>query len=185
MTCILRDEIGASFAYALSSVQALSHWRFMGKVFEKIVSVENALESFKKIKRGHSQNYSIMKFESELMENIFSIISDLRCGKYKVQGYRVLVVREPKERNIYAPYVQDRLVQQMIYNIVEPYLDSKMDRYSCACRREKGVAYARVSTQRMMRHRDAQWYVKLDIDKYFASIDHEILLSILKKIYKR
>jgi retron-type reverse transcriptase len=156
----------------------------MGKVFEKIVTVENALNAFRLIRRGHSEDASMLKFESELMQNISKIRNSILNGTYKVRGYRTLVVREPKERNIYAPYIEDRLVQQMIYTVIEPYLDKKMDRYSCACRVDKGVEYARVYTQRFMRDKDTEWYLKLDIDKYFASINHNMLLSILQKHIK-
>ncbi|MBD3842548.1 MAG: group II intron reverse transcriptase domain-containing protein [Campylobacterales bacterium] len=156
----------------------------MGKVFEKIITIENALNAFKIIRRGHSENYSMLKFESNLMGNISKILESVKNDSYSVKGYRTLVVREPKERNIYAPYIEDRLVQQMIYSIIEPYLDKKMDEYSCACRVGKGVDYARKKCQRNMRQKDSIWYVKLDIDKYFASIDHEVLRLIIRKHVK-
>lgn len=153
----------------------------MGKIFEKIVTVDNALSAFKIIRRGHSEDYSMLIFESNLMANILKIVESIRDSTYMVRGYRMLVVREPKERNIYAPYLEDRLVQQMIYNIIEPYLDKKMDHYSCACRINRGVQFARNKCQRMMRLSRSEWYVKLDIDKYFASINHRVLISILEK----
>lgn len=156
----------------------------MGKVFEKIVTIDNALNAFKIIKRGHSENYSMLKFESNLMSNISKILRSIEDGTYSVKGYRTLVVREPKERNIYAPYIEDRLVQQMIYTVIEPFLDKKMDDYSCACRNGKGVDYARQKCQRNMREKKSTWYVKLDIDKYFASINHEVLRSIIYKHIK-
>ncbi len=156
----------------------------MGKIFEQIIKVENALKSFKMIRRGHSENYSMLKFESNLMTNISNILESVTNKLYSVTGYRTLVVREPKERNIYAPYIQDRLVQQMIYSVIEPFLDKKMDNYSCACRTGKGVDYARNKCQRIMRKKSSVWYVKLDIDKYFASINHEVLRNILKKHIK-
>ena len=156
----------------------------MGKIFEKIVTVENSLNAFRLIRRGHSEDASMLKFESNLMQNISKIRNSILNGTYTVRGYRTLVVREPKERNIYAPYIEDRLVQQMIYTIIEPYLDKKMDKYSCACRVNKGVEYARNSCQRLMRSKNANWYLKLDIDKYFASINHTVLLAILQKHIK-
>lgn len=153
----------------------------MGKVFDQIIMMENALDAFRLIRKGHSEDYSMLKFESNLMANIQTIVGSIKDGTYSVKGYRILVVREPKERNIYAPYIEDRLVQQMIYSVIEPFLDRKMDHYSGACRIGKGVEFSRKSTQRMMRHRDSIWYVKLDIDKFFASIDHDVLKSILAK----
>lgn len=156
----------------------------MGKIFDQIVDIDNALNSFKIIRRGHSEDYSMLKFESKLMTNVSSIVESLKNRSYEVSGYRLLVIREPKERNIYAPYIQDRLVQQMIYSIVEPYLDMKMEHYSCACRIGKGVDDAANKCQRIMRKRTSIWYVKLDIDKYFASIDHEVLRALIHKYIK-
>ncbi len=156
----------------------------MGIFFDKIMDLRNVMNAFKLIKKGHSENYSMMKFESNLMTNISNILESIENKTYDIKGYRILTVREPKHRNIYAPYIEDRLVQQMIYSIIEPYLDKKMDDYSCACRKGKGVEYARNKCQRIMRQKSSIWYVKLDIDKYFASINHEVLKSILRKHIK-
>lgn len=156
----------------------------MGVFFDKVMDLENVMNAFRLIRRGHSENYSMMKFENNLMSNILKILESIENKTYSVKGYRILTVREPKHRNIYAPYIEDRLVQQMLYSIIEPYLDKKMDDYSCACRKGKGVEYARNKCQRIMRQKSSIWYVKLDIDKYFASIDHEVLKSILRKYIK-
>ncbi|MDD3770470.1 MAG: reverse transcriptase/maturase family protein [Sulfuricurvum sp.] len=153
----------------------------MGKIFDRIATMENALASFRVVRRGHSEDLSMLKFEADLMTNVSEVLKSVREGTYRVRGYRTLIVREPKQRDIFAPYLEDRLVQQMIYGVIEPYLDRKMDFYSCACRTGKGVEFARKSCQRMMRQGDSVWYVKLDIDKFFASIDHDILKSILAK----
>lgn len=156
----------------------------MGIVFNKVIELENVMDAFRLIKKGHSENYSMMKFESNLMSNILNILESVKNKTYTTKGYRILTVREPKQRNIYAPYIEDRLVQQMLHTVIEPYLDKKMDSYSCACRKGKGVEYARNRCQRIMREKGSVWYVKLDIDKYFASIDHDVLKNIIRKHIK-
>lgn len=97
----------------------------MGIFFDKIMDLRNVMNAFRLIKKGHNENYSMMKFESNLMTNISNILESIENKTYDIKGYRILTVREPKHRNIYAPYIEDRLVQQMIYSIIEPYLDKK------------------------------------------------------------
>ena len=97
----------------------------MGVFFDKVMDLENVMNAFRLIRRGHSENYSMMKFENNLMSNILKILESIENKTYSVKGYRILTVREPKHRNIYAPYIEDRLVQQMLYSIIEPYLDKK------------------------------------------------------------
>ncbi|QTA80915.1 Putative reverse transcriptase [Desulfonema limicola] len=64
-------------------------------------------------------------------------------------------------------------------NICEPFLESYSIFDSYACRKNKGTRKALSKAQTFARQ--YKWYLKLDIRKYFNSIDHKIMMNLLSR----
>ncbi|HOD42247.1 MAG TPA: reverse transcriptase/maturase family protein, partial [Candidatus Wallbacteria bacterium] len=91
-------------------------------------------------------------------------------------------VMEPKERLICAASFPERVLHHAIINICEPVFERYAIFDSFACRKFKG---SHVAVKRaFLFARRSQYYLKLDIAKYFESIDHEVLNEKLKRIFK-
>ena len=101
---------------------------------------------------------------------------------YPIGSYRMFKVFEPKERVIHAADFPGRVMHHAIMNVCEPDLERAAIDDSYACRRGKGslaaIAKARVFCDRY------GWFLKMDIRKYFDSIDHEILYGLLCRQFK-
>ncbi len=99
--------------------------------------------------------------------------------------YRQFYVYDPKKRLISAPPFEDRIVHHALVNVVEPLFERRFIYDSYACRKEKGVHKAVLRLQsflrRAKRHSNRVFVLKADISKYFPSIDHNVLISILKR----
>ncbi len=67
-------------------------------------------------------------------------------------------------------------------NICEPFLDKYAIYDSHACRKGKGNRKVLDRAQQFVRK--YEWYLKLDIRKYFDSIDHDIVIHLLAKQFK-
>ena len=61
----------------------------MGVFFDKVMDLENVMNAFRLIRRGHSENYSMMKFENNLMSKILKILESSENKTYSVKGYRI------------------------------------------------------------------------------------------------
>ena len=92
------------------------------------------------------------------------------------------VVRDPKVRTICAASFPERVLHHAIMNICEPYLDSYAIYDSYACRKGKGNRKALARAQQFARK--YPWYLKLDIAKYFDSINHSIMMQLLSRHFK-
>lgn len=139
------------------------------------------LKAHYKARLGKGSKNEVLRFEMELVSNIEYIRQALVSHKYTVGSYRQFKVFEPKERDIMSLPYPDRIVQHSLCdNVLEPYLDKRLDFDNAACRKGKGTHFALDRLKLFMRQAYNKWgcdyYVlKCDIHKYFYNINHDIL----------
>lgn len=105
---------------------------------------------------------------------------------YRHGGYVSFFVSDPKWRHIHKASVRDRLLHHALHRIIEPIWDRKFIFDSWSSRKGKGTHHAVARLQRMalamsQNNTRTLWMLKLDIRKFFGSINHKILLSLLEK----
>lgn len=163
----------------------------MGKVqlvhtYEDIICIENLLDAWKEFVKGKRKRKDVQLFELNLMGNIISLHRDLAAKQNTHSPYTAFNISDPKPRNIHKAVVRDRLLHHAIYLVLYPFFDSKFISDSFSCRRGRGThramkqfrEYAYVVSKN---HRRTVWVLKCDIRKFFASIDHGILIRILEQ----
>jgi RNA-directed DNA polymerase len=153
--------------------------------FEDIISLENLLEAWQEFLLGKRRRKDVQEFHANLMDNILELHHDLVYHKYEHGGYKAFKVHDPKTRDIHKASVRDRLLHHAIYRQLYLFFDRTFIFDSYSCRLEKGThkaisrfnqLFLKVSKNNMR----SCWVLKGDIRKFFASIDHEILINILK-----
>ncbi len=159
------------------------------RLFERIISLENLFEAWRKFRRGKSAKHDIMKFEWRLEDHVFALHEDLADGKYQHGPYESFVVCDPKRREIHKACVRDRLMHHAIVRVIEPLFERQFIFDSWSCRKGKGTHRAVERFQRWgwslsRNNTRTVWVLKLDIRKYFSSVDQEILRSILSRTIK-
>ena len=154
--------------------------------FEDITSAENLLEAWREFIRGKRGKRDVQEFSLFLMDNIFSLRDDLINHTYEHGGYQAFNISDPKPRNIHKASVRDRLLHHAIYRKLYPFFDRIFIADSYSCRINKGT-HGAINRFRSMFYRVSKnntntcWVLKCDIRKFFASINHEILMKILKQ----
>jgi len=154
--------------------------------FEDIISLENLLEAWKEFIVGKKGKKDIQFFSMRLMDNIFSLHNDLINHTYTHGGYQAFKINDPKPRDIHKASVRDRLLHHAIYRILYPFFDRTFIADSYSCRDDKGTHKAinkfRSYFQKVSQNNTKTcWVLKCDIRKFFANIDHEVLIGILKE----
>ena len=124
----------------------------------------------------------VARFELDLEANLLALQRELREGSYRPGGYRLFEIYDRKPRRIAAAPFRDRVVHHALMNRVEPALDRTFIRDSYACRVGKGVHAAVNRYQEWCRRYD--YVLKIDVRKYFPSIDHTILKAKLRRRLK-
>jgi retron-type reverse transcriptase len=159
--------------------------KLFGKL-EDIASTENLLLAWREFERGKRRKRDVQEFSLRLTDNILALHRDLVDGSYRHGGYQAFNISDPKPRNIHKATVRDRLVHHAIYRVLYPFFDRTFIADLYSCRLNKGTHRA------LNRFRDffcraswnntrTCWVLKCDIKKFFANIDHEILLAILQR----
>jgi len=154
--------------------------------YSGIISLENFLSAWKEFHRGKKKKGDVQEFSYRLMDNILQIKSELARKEYRHGPYHAFNISDPKPRNIHKASVRDRLLHHAIYRILYPFFDKTFIADSYSCRIGKGTYKALERFQYFFRKVSKNntrqcWVLKGDIRKFFASVDHKILFTILSK----
>ncbi len=154
--------------------------------FDDIISVDNLLLAWQEFIKGKRKRKDVQEFQLRLMDNIFSLHSDLSDFTYRHGGYHGFNISDPKPRSIHKAGVRDRLLHHAIYKVLYPFFDRTFMADSFSCRKNKGThkalnRFKSFTYQVSHNHTQTCWVLKCDIKKFFASIDHSVLLEILTK----
>ncbi len=159
--------------------------RRLGNLFEKITNIYNIRLAYKKARKGKTWQNTIKIFESDLENNILTIQKSLIDKTFTTSEYTLKKIYEPKERTIYRlPFNPDRIVQHSIMNILEPIWDNLFIYDSYSCIKNKGIHKASQRTMEFIRKVPNGYCLKMDISKFYPSIDHDILFDIIKQKIK-
>jgi retron-type reverse transcriptase len=147
--------------------------------------MENLYQAYLDARRGKRKKAVCFEFERHLGANLASINDEIHDGSYRPRPYFKFKVYEPKERIVHAPAFRDIVVQHAIYRVVYDIFDSSFIDQSFACRTGKGTHRASGYTQWALRkHGTDEYTLKLDIRKFFYSIDRYILKTQIERKIK-
>jgi len=136
--------------------------------------------------RGKRQKQDVQNFESLLIQNILLLHTDLINRTYSHSSYHQFRINDPKPRDISKASVRDRLLHHAVYRVLYPFFASKFIADSFSCQTGKGThkalhRFRAFAYRASCNHTRTCWVLKCDIRKFFANIDHDILLGILAR----
>lgn len=156
---------------------------------DEIFTFENLYDAYKQCRKSKQHKGEVIRFETNLSYNINKLVNEIATKKYKLGKYKEFLIYEPKERLIEALPFRDRVVIRCFCDIVlRDKIEVKLIYDNTACRTEKGTLFAIKRLEKFLRHEYLKehnndiYFLKCDIQKYFPSIDHQILLDLLRKI---
>lgn len=161
---------------------AFDKMKRVGYLFEQVIDPENLRLAFFKASRGKRHREDQRVWQSNLENEIVRLREGLMNLNYAVGNYRRFTIYEPKEREICAASFGERVLHHALMNVCEPYFDKWLIHDSYACRIGKGQKAA-LARARQFAHR-YKWFLKCDFRKYFDSIPHDKLKSMLARRFK-
>ena len=158
-----------------------------GNLYEQICSAENILEAHNNAKKGKMHYLEVQMVEASLERYLEVLRKQLVTKTFKTSDYHIFTKTDSgKARTIYRlPYFPDRIVHHCIMQILEPIWNKTFiaDTYSSIKARgiHKGVKRIKKA---LLDTQNTQYCLKLDIRKFYPSINHDILKSIIRKKIK-
>lgn len=154
-------------------------------LWDKFISRENFDIAAKKAVKSKKSKKSVQEFLANRDEYIEKLRNDLMFGKYRTSEYKTFDIYEPKKRTIYKlPLYPDHILHHALINILGPIWHNMFICDSYACIPERGLLGASQKTMHFVRKN--KYVLQCDIRKFFPSINHEIMMNIVKrKIHDR
>ncbi|MDO8581776.1 MAG: reverse transcriptase/maturase family protein [bacterium] len=158
--------------------------KIVKNIFDEIIAPETLFTAWNEFKRGKRRRPDVMLFERNLEEHIFDLHRALVEKSYRHAPYHGFVVNDPKSREIHKATVRDRVVHHALFLVLNPLFEKTFiyDAYSCRQNKgtHRGIERLRWAVRRVSRNDRVHCLIlKCDIRKFFASVDHDILLTIL------
>lgn len=157
--------------------------------YYKYLTYEKLMEAHIKSRKGKGNRKEIIMFNLKQEEYIMWLLEQLKNKKYKHGGYTTFYVTEPKLRKIEKSRYIDRIVHRwLVDNFLAPAFIPQFISTTYACIKNKGMHKSCLDLQKAMKHCKNIWnnyyILKMDVSKYFDSINKKILLQIINKKIK-
>ena len=137
----------------------------------------------KEIRKNTKNKRKVYLFEIYKMCYIKEIENILESKNRYICFYKIFLIFEPKVRVVMSLPIKDKVLNHYVTRyILTPKLEKYLDERNVATRKDMGVGLARKLFKKYLcKMKNKNFYIlKMDIEKYFYSIDHEVLKRLLK-----
>ena len=158
-------------------------------LLERILDRNNLNQAYLKVKRnGGSAGIDGMTVEEMLpylKENREQLLEALRSERYKPKAVRRVEIPKPDggKRMLGVPTVIDRMIQQAIVQVLQPMYEPLFSESSYGFRPKRSAQQAMKQALKYYEEGYTQ-VVDIDLAKYFDTVNHEILIGMLREQVK-
>ena len=152
-------------------------------LMEQVCDPKNLLRAYRRVRSNKGKpgvdGMTVHELADWLRENQAALLASLLDGTY--QPLPVRGVQIPKsgggQRQLGIPVAVDRLVQQMILQVLNPILDPTFSNSSFGFRPGRSAHMALEQARQYVAQEGRQIVVDLDLEKFFDRVNHDILMS--------
>ena len=158
-------------------------------LMEQILSNENLDAAYLQVVRNKGASgvdgMEYTELQKHLSENGEIIKEQLRTRKYKPQPVRRVEIPKPDGgmRKLGVPTVTDRFIQQAIAQVLTPIFEEQFHNHSYGFRPNRCAQQAVIKALEMMNDGHS-WIVDIDLEKFFDTVDHDKLMTIVGRTIK-
>jgi group II intron reverse transcriptase/maturase len=151
-------------------------------LMEQMVTQENATTAWLAVKRNRGASgidrMTVEQLRDHIRAHWESISAKLRAGTYVPSPVRRVEIPKPNggKRMLGIPTVQDRWIQQMLLQVLQPIFDPTFSEHSYGFRPGRGAQTAVQAAQAHIQS-GKEWVVDMDISKFFDRVNHDILMN--------
>lgn len=172
--------MGISYSACLN--QKLRMMRRDTDLIMRIADMDNLRLAFWKAQKSKVGKPDVEIFRKNLEKNLMELQSEIFSGNIRVGDYKYFTIYDPKERRICAASFRERVLHHGLMIVCHDNFERFQIDTSYASRIGKGT-YAAIDQVQKYQQR-YRWYLKLDVRKYFDSINHEEIKQLLARRFK-
>ncbi len=158
-----------------------------GNLYDTVISLDNLDLAERRVRRGKKTRRDVVRFLSDREQNLQRLHQSLLDGTFRTSEYNVFEICDPKRRTIYSlPYCPDRIVQHAIMNVCEPVFTRSFIAGTYASISGRGIHLCVKHLKHALRTDPdgTRYCLKIDISKYYPSIDHETMKAEVRRKIK-
>lgn len=159
----------------------------IGNLFDRVIDVENLRLADEKARKGKLRSYGVKVHDKNREANLIALHESLKNGTFKTSKYHIFTIYEPKERQIFRlPYYPDRILHHAIMNVLEPIWVSVFNNNTYSCIKNRGIHKCAKDVRKALKQdpMGTRYCLKIDIKKFYPSIDHELLKVVVRRKIK-
>lgn len=148
--------------------------------------MDNLYMAYRKARNGKGSQNGVIAFEKDVPGNLRKIQKMLIDGTYKTSEYRRFVVSDAgKERTISAlPFYPDRIIHWAVMLPTHQIFMRNYISQTYAAIPGRGTHSALMTLKGYLRDPNAKYCLKIDVRKFFDSIDKDKLMEMLERRIK-
>jgi RNA-directed DNA polymerase len=152
-------------------------------LMELVSDPKNLLRAYRRVRSNKGKpgvdGMTVHELADWLREHSAALTASLLDGTYRPQPVRGVQIPKPGggQRQLGIPVVVDRLVQQMILQVLEPLFDPTFSHSSYGFRPNRSAHMALEQARRYVAQEGRGIVVDLDLEKFFDRVNHDILMS--------
>ncbi len=157
-------------------------------IYDAAITIPNITRIWNIVRKTCKNKRAVYRFTLNANANISLIYHLLKTKSYSPGKFHIFLIFEPKPRLVMSQSIIDKVVNHFVTNYyLLPYLEPKLIDCNVATRKNKGSKYALdlleryINILRMKNPKEGIYCLKIDVSKYFYTIDHNILIQKLKK----
>ncbi len=157
-----------------------------GNLYEQTFSIQNLMLADKRARKGKSGQDGIMLHDRRRGCNIITLHNMLMDKTFSTSQYKNFTLFDPKERQISAlPFYPDRIVHHTAMIPLERIFVSTFTADTYSCIKGRGIHAASNALKKALKDTaGTQYCLKLDIRKFYPSVDHGILKQLIRRKLK-
>ena len=168
-------------------IQIYKQMKRIRNLYDEIISVENLQLADERARKNKTHSYGVQLHDKNREANLLRLHESLKSQTYKTSNYNIFKIYEPKEREIFRlPYFPDRITHHAIMNVLEPIWVSLFNKNTYSCIKNRGIhaAVKDVKHSLMCDVEGTKYCLKIDIRKFYPSIDHDVLKKVIRRKIK-
>ena len=152
-------------------------------LMEQVCDPKNLIRAYRRVRSNKGKpgvdGMTVHELADWLREHSAALTASLLEGTYRPQPVRGVSIPKPGggQRQLGIPVVVDRLVQQMILQVLDPIFDPTFSTSSYGFRPGRSPHMALEQARKYVAQEGRGFVVDLDLEKFFDRVNHDILMS--------
>lgn len=156
------------------------------KLTEKILSEKNLRKAIRKVKQNKGalgiDKMTVQEVEYWFEQYQEELISKIMKKQYRPMPVKRVYIPKPngKQRPLGIPTVVDRVIQQAMFQELSKIYEPIFSEHSFGFRQKRSAHMAMEEVLQYL-NEGYEWIIDLDIEKFFDTVNHDKLISILRE----